>query len=201
MIRCAVQAIKRILALASKQGNAYYSVDRRGVYKVGSELTLMRQDPKKRLLYPNSGWFRPEELQDNLARLFPEGLSQHGWHYMVEPLDHRFIDGKRYADHDMSCEIVFEHFRRVDFPKHPSRFQSYFAWEDLEIARAFGESRPIYRIEADRVFRADQNWLSLGGQLVRGSLYAGKYWSGAATPQPKWEILLVPPVRVLEVVA
>jgi len=39
---------------------------------------------------------------------------------------------------------------------------------------------------------------SIGVQNAIASLSAHRYWSGAPSDTPRWEILLAPPVRVME---
>jgi hypothetical protein len=61
----------------------FYSVDRRGFYKVGGTLGLFEADPYRRPLYGSSeGWYKTSDLQDHLRKLFPGGLSLHGWEWM-----------------------------------------------------------------------------------------------------------------------
>jgi hypothetical protein len=89
--------------------------------------------------------------------------------------------------------------RRAVFPKINSRLQSYFAWETLDDARNFRkDAQAIYRMQSGNGFRADQNWLSLGAQAIATSLCAHRYWSGASSSEPLWEIVLRAPVRIVE---
>jgi hypothetical protein len=97
----------------------------------------------------------------------------------------------------MSLISVFEMVRRAALPKMNSRFRSYFAWETLDAARSFRKKTlTMYRIQAENGFRADQNWLTLGTQGVATSLCAHRYWSGAASSESLWEIVLRAPVRI-----
>jgi hypothetical protein len=77
-----------------------------------------------------------------------------------------------FVNHNMVVELVFEYVRRAAFPSRCSRFQSFFAWESLEMARAFRkEGQALYRVESSSIFRADQSWLTLGVQnALRASL-------------------------------
>jgi hypothetical protein len=89
--------------------------------------------------------------------------------------------------------------RRAAFPKMNSRLQSYFAGETLEDARHFQkDGQIIYRTRSDNGFRADQNWLSLGAQGIATSLCGHRYWSGASSSEPLWEIVMRTPVRIVE---
>lgn len=177
-----------------------FSVDRRKVYQVGSDLALFSADPFGRPFFSLPGWWSQEDLAVRLKALFPEGLSQHGWQYMVFRND--FIvgpNGQAYVIHEWQVELTFEAIRKSDFPHRPSRMQCYFAWETLEAARAFkAADQHIYRLSSSNGFRADQKWLTLGVQNVSSVFNAHQYWSGNASGDPRWEILLKAPVAVSE---
>src|SRR5262249_27066352 len=74
-----------------------------------------------------------------------------------------------FVNHNMVVELVFEYVRRAVFPSRCSRFQSFFAWESLEMARAFRkEGQALYRVESSSIFRADQSWMDhLKDGLIR----------------------------------
>ena len=118
----------------------FYSVDRSGLYQTGGTLDLWQQDPRLgRPFWRLPDWFEADDLRAHVAELFPDGLSLHGWQYMVER--HDFIrptnSDALFVNHNMVVELVFEYVRRAVFPSRCSRFQSFFAWESLEMARAF----------------------------------------------------------------
>ena len=109
------------------------------------------------------------------------------------------ISNDAFVNHTWQVEFTFEMVRRVAFPKMNSRFQSYFAWETLDAARGFRKNaQSIYRTRAEKGFRADQNWLTLGTQGVATSLCAHRYWSGAASSESLWELVLCAPVRIVD---
>lgn len=147
------------------------------------------------------GWFEQADLKKLIEEEFPDGLSLHGWQYMTERRD--FIQhpttGDTYVHNSWQTELFFELVRRSFYPAMPSRFQSFYAWESPEAATAFraGE-QPVYRVEADRCFRADQTWLTLGVQNAAGWLHARRYWEGISTQVPKWEIVMRAPIRIVE---
>jgi hypothetical protein len=180
----------------------FYSVDRSGLYQTGGTLDLCQQDPVLgRPFWRLPDWFEADDLRAHVAELFPDGLSLHGWQFMVER--HDFIrptnSDALFVNHNMVVELAFEYVRRAVFPSRRSRFQSFFAWESLEMARAFRkEGQALYRVESNSIFRADQSWLTLGVQNAIASLSAHRYWSGASSGTPRWEILLAPPVRIME---
>jgi hypothetical protein len=73
------------------------------------------------------------------------------------------VTNDAFVNHTWQVEFTFEMLRRAAFPKMNSRFQSYFAWETLDAARNFRkETQTIYLMQAQKGFRADQNWLTLG---------------------------------------
>jgi hypothetical protein len=78
--------------------------------------------------------------------------------------------------------------------------QAMFAWESRDEAVAFqsefGEGA-IYEVEADEWFKGDMKLLYLGGSGIGAWYFATEYWRGEAGPAPRWEYLLVPPIRVL----
>ena len=198
-----------LCALRTTQGSAkaggpemFYSVDRSGLYQTGGTLDLWQQDPVLgRPFWRLPDWFEADDLRAHVAELFPDGLSLHGWQFMVER--HDFIrptnSDALFVNHNMVVELVFEYVRRAVFPSRCSRFQSFFAWESLEMAKAFRkEGQALYRVESSSIFRADQSWLTLGVQNAIASLSAHRYWSGASSGTPRWEILLAPPVRIME---
>src|SRR5215472_10858440 len=65
-----------------------YSVDKHGSYCAGGSLILWTQDPKNRPFWRVPGRFEKKELEDHLVELFPEGLSPHGWRFMLDRYDY-----------------------------------------------------------------------------------------------------------------
>jgi hypothetical protein len=55
---------------------------------LGFALSLLTQDPKKRPFWRVPGRFEKKELEDHLVELFPEGLSPHGWRFMLYRYDY-----------------------------------------------------------------------------------------------------------------
>ena len=175
----------------------YFSVDRRGFYKVGAALDLFKENPLQRSFISTEGLNTPQDSVSHLQRLFPTGLSLHGWDYMTRVQD--WSKTKSDTIYDCTLELLFEYVRRAAFPERPSRMQCYFAFPTIEAAQAFkADDQPIYRVHADAVLQLDQYWLTHGDQSVIASYAAHSYWSGAGSEQPNWEYMLVPPVKVLE---
>jgi hypothetical protein len=178
----------------------FYAVDRKGIVAAGA--TLIRQ----RISFTPE---TPPEFQEHLDRLFPDGVTNHGDNWFVT--SNRwlyYVDPHGVTRWEPATELIFEYVRRSGFPERPSRFDSYFGCETLEDARTFrdqfaGAGARIVRLEADGSFRADMTALNMAQTSpIVASYYAHQYWKGeAAKPQPPfWEHLLLPPVRVLEVV-
>lgn len=180
---------------------AYYSVDRRGFYRVGEELGLFVENPTSHALLPVRKDAEPQDLQNHLSIMFSAGLSLHGWSYMTCPGDFLQSNGQNYVPYETTLEIILEYVRRASFPDLPSRLQSYFAFSSLDEARKFSfknDSKPIYRVVSGSVTRLDQRWLLLGRQGVTASYAAHQYWSGKSTSTPAWEHLLTAPMLVAE---
>lgn len=179
----------------------YFSVDRRGFYREGETLSLFEDNPLSgRVLLAVEDFITPDHLHDHLKQLFPDGLSLHGWDYISrQPLLIQVPGHPVQADYNLSLELLVEYVRRAAFPNLPSRLQSYFAFASLGEAKGFKTGdQPIYRVRADLVLQRDQRWLRHGHQNAIASYAAHRYWSGAAATNPKWEHMMVPPVRVLE---
>lgn len=179
---------------------SFYSVDRRGFYREGATLNLMKDNPFSTPFWELDGWFSKESLREHLYSLYPDGLSFHGWQYLLDR--HDFVKdamGISYVKHEYTVEILFEYYRKSSFPSRASRFQSFFAWQTIEEAQSFAvNGQPIYRVECEEYFKADQNLLTVGVQNIACSFCAHRYWKGEGTHSPKWEILLIPPVYVVE---
>jgi hypothetical protein len=97
----------------------FYSVDRSGFYQTAGTLDLWQQDPLPgRPFWRLPDWFEADDLRAHVAELFPDGLSLHGWQYMVER--HDFIrptnSDALFVNHNMVVELVFEYVRRAAFP-------------------------------------------------------------------------------------
>jgi hypothetical protein len=86
----------------------FYSVDRSGLYQTGGTLDLWQQDPVLgRPFWRLPDWFEADDLRAHVAELFPDGLSLHGWQYMVER--HDFIrptnSDALFVNHNMVVEL------------------------------------------------------------------------------------------------
>jgi hypothetical protein len=165
----------------------FYTVDRAGTLKPGLILGLERYSDVE-----------PAFLQPHLDSLFPEGVTKHGELYLVQ-------GGSTLAVASPAIELVWENVRRANFPAAPSRFQSTFATEDVDSARRFRDEYgqgvgSIWMVESSEGFKADMTLLSMGSSALVASYCADLYWSGRPNPghTSMWEVLLTPPVRVVE---
>ncbi|MAS33418.1 MAG: hypothetical protein CL610_05390 [Anaerolineaceae bacterium] len=102
-----------------------------------------------------------------------------------------------------ALEVFFEAIRLNSFRERPSRFQSLFAYINIDEAIALRENNannkecPIWEVEAVEYFCADMNLLKFGLNGIDAFSNAHKYWSGDGSKQPLWEYLLVSPITVI----
>lgn len=162
------------------------AVVKHGVHRT---LTLIRQ----------IGDREDSEKAAKFQEQFPDGVSYHGFNHWNEGTG---------ATADLyEREALLEAVRRVHYPDRPSRFVSCFAWESLDDARKIQSLREprnvewknalIWKVEAERVFRADMNWLTRHFMLDPQT-NAVNYWEGRACVDPMWECVLPLPVIVVE---
>lgn len=122
---------------------------------------------------------------------FPAGFSLWGLRLLYNDFDERDI-----PDRELDCEKYREKF----FPTRPSRFQSLFGLgtlpEALEFKRKMKKPAAVWVVEtAEVTFRGDMNHLRYGKHPTE---VLQAYWEGKpAGPDPIWEHLLVPPVRLV----
>lgn len=180
----------------------FFCADRRGYCGSTNSLELHKTDPFNRPVYSLPGFHSQQDSIEFIGRLYPDGLSIHGWQYLIDRHDFvRTSSGEILWDHHTSVELLFEAIRQRQFPSLPSRFQSYFAWTNLDAAIAFCPPKSlIYEVEADNYHTADMRLLTLGVQGIMAMLYAEKYWKGEFTDNPQQEVLLKPPVAIIKAV-
>src|SRR4051794_38761793 len=108
-----LDTLKRFRVMEAGGPDMFYSVDRRGLYQTGGTLDLWQEDPLGRPFWRLPDWFVADDLRAHVAELFPNGLSLHGWQYMVER--HDFIrpadSNALFVNHNMVVELVFEYVR------------------------------------------------------------------------------------------
>lgn len=167
--------------------DTFFHVDRRDSLAAGGTIELEPvPDP-------------PREGGSLLTELYPEGLSEHGRHYCTQDL----YDDDSDDLWDVSCELAFELVRTARYPERPSRFQSAFGFRTLEAAERFvdrfaDEPCAVWSVRADRSFVGDMGLVD-AEDLANGFHNARYYWTGRSfRDDPLWEVLLVPPVEVVE---
>jgi hypothetical protein len=167
----------------------FYTVDRRGTLHEGLSLELTRYDDVE-----------PTALQQHLDVLFPNGVASHG--------EINFVNAAaQFQVTDHLIELIWENVRRAHFPTAPSRFESAFAVDTLDEARAFRtafdptEAAKIWLVETDSDgFRANMELLRAPGTALMTSYHSHCYWSQQSPDHEvpvTWEVLLTPPIRVL----
>ena len=181
----------------------YFTVDRSGGLQAGAEVRCDADFASCRF-FPVQDHFIREDLERLVHELFPEGLTRHGKKYLLdECLVIATPQGPApQVPHIPIIELVCELVRRLFFPERPSRLQALFAWATRDEAVTFQQQfggGTIYEVEARSFFRSDMNLLFLGGSGIGALLFAMKYWQAEASPAPRWEYLLVPPIRVIGV--
>jgi hypothetical protein len=148
----------------------------------------------------------PQPLLDHINEQFPKGFTQHGEFYYVSDL-RTHAEYATNLDREMPAELVYELIRQAHFPNRPSRYESIFAFKDLPDATTFQASAPnpnapIWELEARDGFVVDMNLVGGDVPACVMSSNAHRYWAGLPyedpSVPPKWEILMVPPVRVVK---
>lgn len=140
-----------------------------------------------------------DEIEQTARELFPNGLSPHGQRYLFER--HNYIQNA--IPVNPVIELLSELVRRAEFPDRPSRFTSLFGTESIDDARRFRNElgqphHRILRLSCDQYFRADMRFLNPGASGASALNLARKYWRGEACQEPLWEVLLIPPITVIE---
>lgn len=166
----------------------FYTLDRLGALALGSTLTLTTFND-----------IQPPFLQEHVDTMFPNGVSRHGDSYFLsQPQQSNPVNEV--------VELLAEYIRRAHYPLRPSRFQSWFGTESVQGARDFrtefaGGSGAIWRVRSQESFRADMRLLTLQNSNLVRSWRVHQYWEGQTNSvSPFWEMLLVPPIEVLELV-
>ncbi|OMD34657.1 hypothetical protein BSK49_19135 [Paenibacillus odorifer] len=167
-----------------------YRLDRRNEMSVGQTIGLQIFNDIK-----------PPFLNSILHKEYPQGLTSHGDQFYASTLSANIFQSA-------FIESIFEYERRLKFPDKISRFQAIFASETVNEATKWagklktGDFCDLYEIEFDNTntIKVDASWLAMGESvpsLLYTTYYAEQYWSGAFTDNPIFELLIIPPARVL----
>lgn len=166
----------------------FYHVDRAGRLRAGQVMNLTKIVDDDR-----------PEVAAQFNEVFPDGVSHHagyllGWENPPGWATRR--------------EVTLENIRRNHYPDLPSRCTSIFACGSIESADRlrteglFGDRvswsyAHIWKVEADQWFMADMNvFAHWGYENLESGAHA--YWQREISPNPFFEFLLKPPVRVRE---
>jgi len=174
----------------------FFTVDRKRTLNVG-ETYIPQFNTAGGTFCPVEGLFTQDDMRQALFALSPS-LSEHGKYYLLSP---NLIVANAPALTTLSptIELVFELIRCMEFQHIPSRFSCMYGWSTIEDARKFmgNQTGEIFEVECNNYFRADMNLLKLGASPLAAIMFARKYWQGASSVAPAWEILLSPPVKVI----
>ena len=144
------------------------------------------------------------------ADSLPGGLSRFGFrHGLGWAFDDKMRPIGMQPPPHMHAEQLYEAIRLGFHPDKPSRFQAVFGCRTLEGARQFAAKYPggstqaqfaIWRVEATRFAELDLNLVNGHVAYPHTHDSAIDYWSGHHSPAPLLEVLMQPPVRVLDFV-
>lgn len=198
----------------------FYHVDRLGGLEPGDVLDLdwslhLADNPEKRV--------SPQE-EPVLRELYPEGLSRHGARYAstiigvdqnastpgqsqplvafletVDPETQGVFSAPTNALYEWFTELV----RLAEFPDQRSRFQSFFAWENRnqisDLPPGNHPDQQIVKVQCEEYARRDMSLVKVES-LSQGIVNARIYWESEAGDDPTWEILMEPPVEVIDII-
>lgn len=142
-------------------------------------------------------------------KMFPNGISVHGFHYINEKVQHEGDNSPAFYTLEYELELI----RRCYFPNLPSRYQSFFALEspdDIILWKnMFPSDCTIWEVEFDeeQCIKRDARLLTPSislnvpkpyASISESFYYCGLYWDGHFTDNPLPELLVVPPVKILK---
>jgi hypothetical protein len=177
----------------------FYHLDRKGTLSPGSVVTLRP---------PNYSSLSTACISIDLSflpSLYPNGLSHHGQYYLIYVGQHTrqqmLQSGEHLAKLSSVLEMYWELVRRAECPDKPSRFESFFAFKTPNEARAFGgRTGSVYEVDANVWEEFDLNLLKQPTSLALRWTQIRQYWNHGASPNPLWECLVKPPVKILRLV-
>ncbi|NVM64971.1 hypothetical protein FHW88_003260 [Mucilaginibacter sp. SG538B] len=178
----------------------FFTVDRAKTLNEGLTISLTNQDPYNIKLWSVDNLLEEGSLRKHIQRLYPEGLSHHGWYYLNQR--HTHGTHPNFTHHmPIITEANIEHVRQAYFGSLTSRFQSIFACDSIEDAKKLrtqfrSEDSPIFELKTDNFQKCDMNWLFFGTQNITSSYLAHQYWEGKESPNPFWEYCIKLPVII-----
>ncbi|WP_212751851.1 DUF2441 domain-containing protein, partial [Pseudoalteromonas sp. S3173] len=181
----------------------FYTVDRSG--NVAKNITFgLKSNYSDYQIWTVQNVYDEDDVISRINQMYPEGLSEHGFQYLIKHGLVIFENGTRnplqITHTTPMVEAIFELVRKSEFPQLPSRMQSMFAWCELDDAKKFnvssGGACSIYEVESEQAFIADQNLLYLGGSIIGAYELARKYWAGERGNNCKLEAVIPLPVVI-----
>ncbi|HHX62151.1 MAG TPA: hypothetical protein GX707_15795 [Epulopiscium sp.] len=170
-----------------------YHIDRTNSLKEGDIIELQIFDDIK-----------PAFLGQILNSNYPEGLSRHGGLYYISQSNQ--VNMKEFI-----LENLLEYERLLKFPDKVSRFESFFASQTLDEAliwKSILSHNPLDKFTIWEVEFNHENYLHLDSSWLYCDIYnfsplytaffANKYWSGETSENPKMELLIKPPIKIVK---
>lgn len=182
--------------------NEFYHVSRTDI-SIGSTFNLMKIDDLEGSISAE-GHYTDTDFRDRLKLDYPQGITRHGHTYLFNTFHYiKNEHGTDFIVHMPMIETTFELVRQGHYPNEPSRFTSVFGVCTLDdandlIAKRFAGQGTIFKVSCEKFWKKDMNLLKTGGSFAGNMILARKYWEGNSSPKPFWELLMAPPVRIIE---
>jgi len=142
-----------------------------------------------------------------LCKLFQDGMSKQGMHYMSNST---IFNGPEIQFRDISSSIIeqnVEFTRNILHPTIPSRFQCFFAFptiNDIFLWPMFcDQDYPVFEIQYDETCPVLDSYFLKGGidykgvySPTMGLICAEQYLSGKMSDSPMLEVLIPLPVTI-----
>lgn len=144
------------------------------------------------------------ELKTIYKHYYPRGVSCHGSRFLSQVFDFSTESSVSYKQiDDVFTEFTYELIRRNKFVDQNSRFTSFFGCLSLEDARSlnktnFNNEGTIYKVSCEQYAIYDMNLLNFYQNIILAELCADKYWKGEKSNNPFWEVLMLPPIQIIE---
>ena len=167
-------------------------------YKIGDIINKI--EISKFLNREIEGVFTKDEYNEIISQQYKNGFSNHGFKFNIPEYE---FQQRYFIDNNIPLEIIYEQIRKQNYADKPSRFESIFTCDSIENAKLFLKSYPekkikIYKIQAERFFKADMKLLSVGFRPIDIFILAHKYWQGKSSDDPFWEYIVELPVKIIE---
>ncbi len=181
-----------------------YHIDRKNILHLGDELKLS----------PLQDYFSITDSNDQYLSPFTSGLSTHGIKYFAENFK-SILSSDDLNSYDI--ELFFEFIRQLHFPNKLSRFQSIFTVQEIAQLEKWGQLKVgnyqivKLKVEHNNYSTHDASFLNRSTLVNKnnpgyfkfspGSYLdnAFNYWNGSMSSDPKVELLIKPPVKVVEI--